>query len=37
MRLRHGVLLSLGASCKPTAGSGQEHGQTIPLPDKDAE
>jgi len=31
MRLRHGVLLSLGASCQPTAGSGQEHGRTIPL------
>ena len=31
--LRHGVLLSLGASCQPTAGRAQEHGRTIPLVD----
>ena len=33
MLLRHGVLLSLGASRQPTAGRGQEHGRTIPLAD----
>src|SRR5262249_24212174 len=29
--LRHGVLLSFGASCQPTCRQGQEHGRTIPL------
>src|SRR5262249_23528466 len=31
--LRHGVLLSFGASCQPTCRQGQEHGRTIPLAD----
>jgi hypothetical protein len=34
-RLRHGVLLVVGAPCQLKTLAGQEHGRTIPLADFD--